>query len=93
MIKTDYYKFDMYDPYKCNGEQHRTLREAKAALLSHISKGHRVGHTIYGCTVKDGSISLSFTHWYDDTHTFGRTTPTNIANAIRQGKYKIQQDN
>lgn len=89
MVKTDYYKFAVLAPYKFNGEQHRTLREAKTALLAHISRGHRVGHTIYGCTNKDDSIFLSFTHWYYDTHTFGRTQLTNIANAIQAGKYKL----
>lgn len=89
MVTTDFYKFAVLAPYRFNGEQHRTLREAKAALLAHISKGHRVGQTIFGCTSKDSSIFLSFTHWYCDTHTFGRTTLTNIGHAIQTGKYKM----
>ena len=56
MVKTDYYKFYIYEPYKFGGECHRTLREAKAAYIKHILQDHRVSCDIHGCTFKDDSI-------------------------------------
>ena len=88
MAKIDYYKFDVYDPYKCGGECHRTLREAKAAYLEHLQQGHRVSCDILGCILKDDSIFLTYTPWYSDVKTFGRTKLTRIGYA-KIGKYKI----
>lgn len=89
MAKIDYYKFDVYDPYKCGGECHRTLREAKAAYLEHLQQGHRVSCDILGCILKDDSIFLTYTLWYSDVKTFGRTKLTRIGYAVKIGKYKI----
>lgn len=89
MTKIDYYKFEVYEPYKFGGECHRTLREAKEAYIKHLQQGHRVGCNILGCTLKDNSIFLSFTPWYSDAMVFGRSKLTNIGNAVKIGKYKL----
>ena len=88
MEKIDYYKFSVFEPYKFGCECHRTLREAKAAYLSHLWQGHNIGCNIYGCTLKDDSIFLTFTPWYSDVKAFGRTELTNIGYAVKIGKYK-----
>lgn len=89
MARIDYYKFDVYDSYKCGGECHRTLREAKSAYLEHLQQGARVSCDILGCTLKDDSIFLSYTPLYSDVKTFGRTKLTRIGYAVKIGKYKI----
>lgn len=89
MAKVNFYKFDVYDPYKLGGECHRTLREAKAVYIKHLQQGHRVSCDIYGCTLKDDSIFLTFTSWFSDVRAFGRTELTNIGYAVKVGKYKI----
>ena len=89
MAKIDYYKFDVFEPYKFGGECHRTLQEAKRPYLRHLKQGHRVGCDILGCTQKDDCIFLTFTPWYSDVKAFGRTELTNIGYAVKIGKYKI----
>lgn len=88
-MKIDYYNFDVYDPYKFGGECHRTLREAKNAYIKHMQQGHRVGCDIWGCSLKDDSIFLTYTPWYSDVKAFGRTELTNIGYAVKTGKYKL----
>lgn len=88
-MKIDYYKFDVYDPYKFGGECYRTLREAKNAYIKHMQQGHRVGCDILGCSLKDDSIFLTFTSWYSDVKSFGRTKLTKIGYAVKAGKYKL----
>lgn len=89
MIKIDYYKFGVYEPYKIGGECHRTLREAKESYIKHLQQGHRVGCDILGCTLKDDSIFLTFTPWYSDVKAFGKTELTNIGYAVKIGKYEL----
>ena len=89
MTKIDYYKFEVYEPYKFGGECHRTLREAKEAYIKHLQQGHRVGCNILGCTLKDDSIFLTFTPWYSDVKAFGKTELTNIGYAVKIGKYEL----
>lgn len=89
MVRIDYYKFEVYDPYKYGGECYRTLREAKEAYMKHLQQGHRVGCNILGCTLKDDCIFLTYTPWYSDVKAFGRTELTNIGYAVKTGKYKI----
>lgn len=89
MAKIDYYKFDVYEPYKINSECCRTLREAKQAYINHLQRGHRVSCDILGCTLKDDSIFLTYTSWYSNVKAFGRTELTNIGYAVKIGKYKI----
>lgn len=88
-MKIDYYNFDVYDPYKFGGECYRTLREAKNAYIKHMQQGHRVGCYIFGYSLKDDSIFLSYTPWYSDVKAFGRTKLTNIGYAVKAGKYKL----
>lgn len=88
-MKIDYYKFDVYDPYKFGGECYCTLREAKNAYIKHMQQGHRVGCDILGCSLKDDSIFLTFTPWYSDVKSFGRTKLTNIGYAVKAGKYEL----
>lgn len=89
MARIDYYKFAVYEPYKFGGECYRTLREAKQAYVKHLQQGHRVDCQALGCTLKDGSIFLTFTPWYSDVQAFGRTELTNIGYAVKTGKYKL----
>ena len=91
MARIDYYKFDVYDPYKFGEEYHRTLREAKQAYLSHLWQGHNIGCNIYGCTLKDDSIFLTFTPWYSDVKAFGHTERTNIGYAVKIDKYSMKK--
>ena len=89
MTKINYYKFDVYEPYKFGGECHRTLREAKAVYMKHLRQGHRVDCYILGCTLKDDSIFLTYTLFYSDVKAFGRTKLTKIGYAVKTGKYKL----
>ena len=89
MTRIDYYKFGVYNPYRCGDECHRTLREAKAAYMKHLQQGHRVGCDILGCTLKDDSMFLTFTSWYSDVMAFGRSKLTDIGYAVKIGKYKL----
>lgn len=86
MARVDFYKFYVYEPYKPCGECHRTLREAKQAYIKHLRQGHRVGCDILGCTLKDDSIFLTYTSWYNDEGAFGRTELSSVGYAV---KYKI----
>lgn len=88
-MKIDYYKIFVYDPYKYGGECYRTLREAKNAYMRHIQQGHRVGCDILGCSLKDDSIFLTYTPWYSDVKSFGRTELTNIGYSVKVGKYLL----
>lgn len=87
MTKIDYYQFDVCEPYKLYGECYRTLREAKKAYTKHKQQGHLVGCSIFGCTMKDDSISLTFTPWYSNVKAFGRTKLTKIGYAVKTGEY------
>lgn len=87
MVRIDYYKFEVCDPYKLGGERHRTLREAKDAYIKHIQQGHRVGCDIVGCTLKDDCIFLTYTPWYSDVKAFWRTELTDIGYAVKTGEY------
>lgn len=89
MARIDYYKFSVYNPYRFGGECYGTLREAKAAYIKHLRKGHRVSCDILGCTLKDDCIFLTYTPWYSDVRAFGRTELTNVGYAVKIGKYKI----
>lgn len=89
MQRIDYYKFSVYEPYKVNGECYRTLREAKRAYLNHLKQGHRVSCDILGCTLKEDGIFFTFTPWYSDVESFGRTELTNIGHLVKIGKYKF----
>lgn len=86
-MKVDYYKFESFEPYRLGGEVYGTLKEAKSAYLERFNQGNRLGCDIYGCTEKEDAIYLTFTHFYSDTKTFGRTYLTNIGHQIRNGKY------
>lgn len=88
-MRCDYYKFSCFSPYKFGGETYKTLSEAKAAYLAHIKKGHHVGCDILGCTQKDDSVFLTFTPWYSDTQSFGRTNTTYIGHSIKIGAYQL----
>ena len=89
MIKIDYYKFYVCEPKWHGDECHKTLRDAKQAYIKHLHQGHYVNSEIYGCTLKDDSISLTFTPWYGGVKPFGRTELTNIGYAVKIGKYRI----
>lgn len=75
-MKCDYYKFHVFRPYIFDGEKHRTLREAKEAVYAHIAKGHEGSWSILGCTLKDDCNFLTYTPWWSDEHSFGRTKLT-----------------
>lgn len=83
-MKCDYYKFNVFQPYIFGGEIHERLVDAKRAFLSHITRGHRIGSCIYGCTVKDEDITLTYTPYYSDTKCFGMTRITLIGNTFNK---------
>lgn len=78
MTKIDYYNFNVIFPHKVNGESYQTLRMAKSAYREHLGNGDECGCCIYGKTFEDNDISLTFTPWFSDTQSFGRTQLTNI---------------
>lgn len=88
-MKVDYYRFECFLPYRLGGEAYGSLKEAKSAYMWHLNRRHRFGSGIYGCTEKDDTISLTYTPFYSDTKTFGRTSLTNIGHAIKNRKYKL----
>lgn len=78
-MRVDYYKFSVYAPdsaYRLNGYQFRTLHEAKEAYLQHLYQGHRLSCCIEGCTIEDDCIFLTYTPWWSDVKSFGRTKLT-----------------
>ena len=85
MTKVDYYNFSIHSPYKLNGESYPTLRIAKSAYRKHLAKGDELGCCIYGKTIEHDDISLTFTPWFGDTQSFGRTKMTTL------GKQMIQK--
>lgn len=89
MIKIEYYKFSCLCPYQLGGKIYRTLGEAKRAYITDLSHGYKLGNCIYGCTSKDDSISLSYTPYFSDTQRFGKTSLTNIGQAIKRGSYTL----
>lgn len=92
-VKCDYYKFSVFEPYIFNGECHRTLNEAKKAVREHISKGHRGDWSILGCTKKDDCNFLTYTPWWSDAKSFGRTIMTWYGQAQMHKRRKIRKHN
>lgn len=87
MAKIDYYSFAVYEPYKFGGENYKTLAQAKAAYKEHLRKGHRINNTIYGCTDKEDGVFLTFTPWYSDINSFGKTKLTCVGILVNKGDY------
>lgn len=86
-MKGDYYKFSVFEPYIFDGEKHKTLREAKEAVYDHISKGHKGDWSILGCTLKDNCIFLTYTPWWSDVKSFGKTILTNMGEYYQKHKF------
>lgn len=87
MTKIDYYMFDVHNPYRCGGDCYKTLGEAKIAYIGHIKLGHIIGSDIYGKSKKDDCVALTYTPWFSDLKSFGRTKLTWIGEAVKQGTY------
>lgn len=85
-MKVDYYKFECRIPYRLE-EVHGTLKEAKSAYLERLNQGYRLGCDIYGCIEKEDCVLVTFTHFFSNTKTFGRTYLTNIGHSIKKGTY------
>lgn len=85
-MKVDYYKFECRIPYRLE-EVHGTLKEAKYAYLGRLNQGYRLGCDIYGCIEKEDCVLVTFTHFFSNTKTFGRTYLTNIGHSIKKGTY------
>lgn len=86
MMKCDYYKFDVFSPYVFVGEIHKRLVDAKRAFLQHIAQGHRIGSCIYGYATKDEDVALTYTPYYSDIGSLGRTKLTLIGKAFSKQK-------
>lgn len=75
-MKVDFYKFQCFSigyPYDvCK----KTLTEAKEVYRQMKFKGYRLSCFIYGCTEEDSSIFLTFTPWWEEDYSFGRTIHT-----------------
>ena len=84
-MKIDYYSF--YAEYK--GKKRwafKTLSRAKREFLFLIQKGvYFNAHCIYGKTKEDEDIVLSYTLYYYDTHSFGKTKLTNCGELKKAG--------
>jgi hypothetical protein len=85
-MKCDFYKFDVFSPYVFDGERHSRLVDAKRAFLRHIAQGHRVGSCIYGYATKEEDVALTYTPYYSDTGSLGRTKLTLIGKALSKQK-------
>lgn len=85
-MKCDYYKFDVFSPYVFGGEIHKRLVDAKRAFLNHIAQGHRIGCCIYGYAAKDEDVALTYTPYYSDTESLGRTKLTLIGKTFSKQK-------
>ncbi len=85
-MKCDYYKFDVLSPYVFGGEIYKRLVDAKRAFLQHIAQGHRTGCCIYGYAAKDEDVALTYTPYYSDTESLGRTNLTLIGKAFSKQK-------
>lgn len=87
-MKPDYYVLGICTSTISKELKYDTLREAKKAFLSLMRKGVKIySHCIYGKCFKDEDISLTYTPYYSDTQTFGRTLTTMYGDLIKQGKY------
>lgn len=91
-MRIDYYRFDVFQPYKLNGECHKSLREAKGAYLKHLAEGHRLGCSIYGYNRADDCTALSFTSWYSDARHFSTTRYTNIGRAAKNEVSELENN-
>lgn len=88
-MRPDYYTFNDFTSSYPYAHAYRTLRSAKKAYLTALQDGHRLSCTIAGMTNKDESIHLTYTPFYEDDRTFGRTEITYIGKAIKNGTYKL----
>lgn len=88
-MRPDYYTFNDFSASYPYARVYRTLRSAQKAYLRALQNGHRLSCTIVGMTHKDESIHLTYTPFYEDDNSFGRTDITYIGKAIKNGTYKI----
>lgn len=86
-MKIDYYVISIFNPIFSQEIKYRTLKEAKKALIHFVKKGVRISsHFIYAKSYKDKDVSLTYTPYYSDTQSFGRTHITMFGKAIKQGR-------
>lgn len=89
-MKINYYIIGIFNPIISQEIKYRTLKEAKRALIHFVKKGVRLSsHFIYAKSYKDEYVPLTYTPYYSDTQSFGRTQITTFGKAIKQGRYKI----
>lgn len=88
-MKFNYYKFDVFQPYIFGGEIHKRLVDARRAFLQHIAQGHRIGNCIYRYGTKDEDVALTYTPYYSDIGSFGRTKLTLIGKAFKKTKERL----
>lgn len=86
-MKIDYYVISIFNPIISQEIKYRTLKEAKKALIHFVKKGVRISsHFIYAKSYKDEDVCLTYTPYYSDTQSFGRTHITMFGKAIKQGR-------
>ena len=86
-MKIEYYVISIFNPIFSQEIKYRTLKEAKKALIHFVKKGVRISsHFIYAKSYKDEDVRLTYTPYYSDTQSFGRTQITMFAEAIKQGR-------
>lgn len=88
-MSPDYYTFYEYGRLFPHSRQFRTLREAKNAYWNAFCAGCHLNGSILGMTSKDDYIFLTYTPFYNDTHTFGRTITTEIGKMVKDGEYEF----
>lgn len=84
-MKIDYYVISIFNPIFSQEIKYRTLKEAKKAFIHFVKKGVRISsHFIYAKSYKDEDVRLTYTPYYSDTQSFGRTHITMFGEAIKQ---------
>ena len=63
------------------------LELAPYTYQERLNQGYRLGCDIYGCIEKEDCVLVTFTHFFSNTKTFGRTYLTNIGHSIKKGTY------
>lgn len=89
-MRPDYYQYSNYGIPFPHFRNYHTLYEAKQAYMREFTDGCRLSSGILGKTVRDSSIFLTFTPFYSDTKTFGRTQTTYIGEQVKRGEYQFK---
>lgn len=88
-MRPDYYQYSNYGIPFPHTRTFRTLRSAKNAYWQELQAGSRLSSDIFGKTIKDDNIFLTYTPFFCDTQAFGRTATTYIGEKVKRGEYQF----